>query len=315
MDTRHMRHFVALAETLHFGQAAARMNMSQPPFSRQIASLEETLGVKLVERTSRKVILTPAGAHFLKDCRATLEQFDAACRDVQLVAKGMAGELRLGFMMHAAQRIIPRLVRLYSAARPEVRLTLDERTPGDIDELLIEGKLDAAVTFGGKHAPHLRSVRLATDRLRLIVPVTHALSERDDIVAANLDGENLIAAPSSVAPTLRSAIGIYCATSGIVPHFALEPRLQHTIIHLVAEGLGIALVPESLCREPIAGISSRPLVDAPEFDVVLCAPLTSRNPAVRDLFDIVADPAKGFAGAEASIGDGGSNTREKDLVL
>ncbi|MFT8720916.1 LysR family transcriptional regulator, partial [Acetobacter sp.] len=128
MDTRHMRYFMALAETLHFGRAAERMNMSQPPFSRQIAMIEHTLGVKLFERNSRNVALTSAGKHFMKDCRNVLGQFEDACRDVRLVSSGMKGELRFGFMMHAAHSVVPQLVQLYAEARPDVRLVLDERT-------------------------------------------------------------------------------------------------------------------------------------------------------------------------------------------
>jgi DNA-binding transcriptional LysR family regulator len=288
MDTRHMQYFVALAETLHFGRAAARMNMSQPPFSRQIAAIEKTLGVKLFERNSRNVALTPAGKHFLEDCRRVIAGFEAACRDVRLVASGMKGELRLAFMMHAAHGVVPSLVRRYAQSRPDIRLILEERIPTDIDEQLIEGRLDAAVTFGLVHAPHLRTQLLARDRLQLIAPADHPLALRERVGPHDLQGERLIAAPASVAPTLRSAIGIYCATGGTVPDFAFEPRLQHTIIRLVAEGLGIGLIPQSLCTDLGDGVISRPLEDAPEFDVVLCAPVAAKNPAVSHLFEVAA---------------------------
>lgn len=285
MDTRHMRYFVALAETLHFGQAAARMNMSQPPFSRQIAAIEKTLGVRLVERNSRNVTLTAAGRHFLNDCRSVLAGFETACRDVQLVASGVKGELRLGFTMYAAQVIVPRLVRLFSDSVPEVRLVLEERLPTDIDELLVEGRLDAAVTLGNPAAPHLQSLFLARDVLRLIVPWDHHLTGLEIVGPKDLDGEKLIAAPASVVPTLRSAIGAYCAAGGIVPHFALEPRLQHTIIRLVGEGLGVGLIPQSLCGDLGENVVSRPLIDPPEFDIVLCAPTATKNPAVLRIFE------------------------------
>jgi DNA-binding transcriptional LysR family regulator len=291
MDTRHMQYFLALAETLHFGRAAARMNMSQPPFSRQIAAIEKTLGVRLFERNSRNVALTPAGKHFLDDCRNVLAGFEAACRDVRLVASGMKGELRLAFMMHAAHGVVPSLVRRFTQSRPDIRLILEERIPTDIDEQLIEGRLDAAVTFGLVHAPHLRTQHLARDRLQLIAPAGHRLAQRSRVGPEDLAGERLIAAPASVAPTLRSAIGIYCATAGTVPDFAFEPRLQHTIIRLVAEGLGIGLIPQSLCGDLGEGVISRPLEAAPEFDVVLCAPVAAKNPAVSHLFEIAAESA------------------------
>lgn len=283
MDTRHMRYFMALAETLHFGRAATRVNMSQPPFSRQIAMIEKTLGVRLFDRNSRNVTLTVAGKRFMADCQAVLSQFEAACRDAQLVASGMKGELRLGFMMHTAETIIPRLARLYYEAKPDIRVILDERTPIEIDELLLEGKLDAAVTFRPEQSTSLETVHLATERLRLLLPARHRLADAKTVGPQELRDEKLIAAPATVAPKLHSAITAYFASSGIVPNFRFEPRLQHTIIRLVAEGLGVALIPESLCRDLGDDLSSTFLTDAPEFGIVLCAPIDTNNPAVPPL--------------------------------
>ena len=175
-------------------------------------------------------------------------------------------------------------MRRYSEAKPDIHLILEESIPSDIDTLLIEGRLDAAVTFGGPYAPHLRTHRLARDRLCLIAPSGHRLAGAEHVGPADLRDEKLIAAPASVVPVLRSAIGIYCAAGGVVPHFAYEPRLQHTIIRLVQEGLGVALVPQSLASNLGPGVTARPLIEAPEFDVVLSAPSTSKNPVVADLF-------------------------------
>ncbi|MBO1325699.1 LysR family transcriptional regulator [Acetobacter sp. TBRC 12305] len=286
MDTRHMHIFMALAETLHFGRAAERMSMSQPPFSRQIAMIERMLGVKLFERNSRNVALTPAGEHFMKDCRTVLAQFEDACRDVRLVASGMKGELRFGFMMHAAHSVVPQLVQLYSEARPDVRLVLDERTPTEIDEMLVGGTLDAAVTFGCGYTPHLQTVLLTRERLRIIMRADHPLAGAAQIGPAALRAEKIIATPVATAPALRSAINSYFSAKGIVPNVVFEPRLQHTIIQLVAKGLGIALIPESLCAGLGAGLTSGTLTDPPQLDVVLCAPIVSKNPAVSTFMQI-----------------------------
>lgn len=286
MDTRHMRYFMALAETLHFGRAAERMNMSQPPFSRQIAMIEHTLGVKLFERNSRNVALTPAGKHFMKDCRNVLGQFEEACRDVRLVASGMKGEMRFGFMMHAAHSVVPHLVQLYTEARPDVRLVLDERTPTEIDEMLVAGTLDAAVTFDCGYAPHLQTVLLTRERLRVIMQRDHPLATVGQIGPEELCQEKIIAAPAATAPALRSAINSYFSVGGVIPHVVLEPRLQHTIVQLVAKGLGVALIPASLCTELGAELMSRPLTDAPQLDVVLRAPITTKNPAVSTFMEI-----------------------------
>jgi DNA-binding transcriptional LysR family regulator len=287
MDTRQMRYFVALAETLHFGQAAARMNMTQPPFSRQIANLERELGVRLVERNSRHVALTQAGERFLADSRAVLAQFDNACRDAQLVASGQKGELRLGFMMNAAHRVVPRIVSAYAHLWPDVRIVLVETTPADIERKLLYGELDAAITFAGRNFPQLKRVPIFTDHLCLIVPPSHRLAERALVGPQDLAEENLIAAPAAVAAPLRVAIGDYFEAAGIVPRFRFEPQLQHTIMRLVAADLGVALVPASICDDRMPDLVTCLLIDAPTLDVVLLVPRDTINPVVASLVALI----------------------------
>lgn len=289
MDTRQMRYFVALAETLHFGHAAARMNMTQPPFSRQIANLERDLGVRLVERSSRQVALTPAGERFLSDARAVLARFEDACRDARLVAEGRTGALRLGFMMHAAQILVPRIVHLYTTLQPDVRLTLCETTPMEIEQALIDGTLDVGITFAGREMPQIDMIPLFTDRLCLAVAPAHPLAARGLIRPQDLEGWPLIAAPALVAPTLRNAIEDFCAPAGVKPQYRFEPQLQHTILRLVAADLGVALVPESICTG-IPDVVARPLEAAPELPVVLKARRPRTNPAVQPLLELVEGP-------------------------
>jgi DNA-binding transcriptional LysR family regulator len=287
MDTRQMRYFVALAETLHFGRAAERMNMTQPPFSRQIANLERDLGARLVERTSRQVSLTPAGQRFLKDSRAVLAQFEAACRDARLVAEGQKGELRLGFMMHAAHRIVPRIVSGYTAIRPDVRVSLSETTPAEIETKLLNRELDAGITFSGRALPQLETQRLFTDRLCLVAPPSHPLAALEELGPGDLRDADLIATPAGIAETLRRAVADYFAADGIVARFRFEPQLQNTILRLVAAGLGVALVPESICDGQLSDIVARPLRNAPTLEVVLKVRREADNPAVAPLLELI----------------------------
>lgn len=265
------------------------MNMSQPLFSRQIAALERDLGTQLVERNSRNVALTPAGQRFLVDARAVLAKFDATCRDARLVAEGKTGELRLGFMMHAARGIVPRLVRRYVEMCPNVRLVLEENTSADIGEMLREGKLDAAITLDAPLAPPLVALPLLQDSLRLIVPAGHALARRKRVAQKDLAGEALIAAPASVVPTLRVAIMAYCE-SGWRPaahHAGAAPAAHHhspgggRLGHRTGAGVPV-------WRSDSGG-------DLPAFDrraelaVVLVVPVTSGNPALVPLVALVKD--------------------------
>jgi len=283
MDTRHLQYFVALAETLHFGKAAARMNMTQPPFSRQIANLEDGLGARLVERNSRHVRLTAAGEHFLKDARRILEDFDKACRDARWISEGLTGELRLGFMMHAADHIVPALVSRFRKIRPDVRIRLREIIPGDIRNQLLQGEIDAAVCFAGPQISALRSLPLLTDRLVLIVPAGHRLAGRAQVSAGDFADEEIIATPASVSGTLRNAIDGYFHADGRVARTGLEPALQHSIVRLVAAGLGVAMVPESICAGSGDDIAVIPLTSPPRLEVVLLVPAPCVNPAVAAL--------------------------------
>jgi DNA-binding transcriptional LysR family regulator len=240
-----------------------------------------------VERTSRQVSLTPAGQRFLKDSRAVLAQFEAACRDARLVAEGQKGELRLGFMMHAAHRIVPRIVSGYTAIRPDVRVSLSETTPAEIETKLLNRELDAGITFSGRALPQLETQRLFTDRLCLVAPPSHPLAALEELGPGDLRDADLIATPAGIAETLRRAVADYFAADGIVARFRFEPQLQNTILRLVAAGLGVALVPESICDGQLSDIVARPLRNAPTLEVVLKVRREADNPAVAPLLELI----------------------------
>ncbi|WP_273690637.1 LysR family transcriptional regulator [Ketogulonicigenium vulgare] len=286
MDSRHLHYFIALAETLHFGHAAARMNMTQPPFSRQIAQLEASLGAQLVARNSRHVRLTAAGVHFLQDARRILADLDKAGRDARLIAAGQKGELRLGFMMHAADSILPDLVRRYRAAHPDVRITLREIIPADIASHVLQGEIDAGLTFASPNVTGLTRLPLLSDVLQLIMPKDHPLADRADACAHDLQDQDIILAPAHIAGALRDAVMAYFLQAGLVPRIGLEPGLQHSIVQLVAAGLGVALVPASVSRTARPDIATIPLIAPPRLDIVLLTALRNTNPAVAGLESI-----------------------------
>lgn len=291
MDSRHLQYFVALGDTLHFGNAAARVNMTQPPFSRQIAGLEAHLGVRLVERSSRRVRLTAAGEQFLKDARRILAEIDRAVRDAKLIAEGKKGELRIGFMMHAADSLLPELTERFRMTHPEVRLSLSEIVPDEIIPRLLQGEIDVGISFAGRAVPGLLAVPLQKDRLCLILPHGHRLSDRSQIGAADLRDEELILAPREVSSTLRDAVLGYFTAAGAMPRIGLEPRLQHSITRFVAAGLGVALVPQSVAERTGADVVQVALQSPPVLELVLLTQKGTENPAVRAL--IAAIDARG----------------------
>jgi len=280
IDIRQMRYFVVLAETLHFGHAAERLHLSQPPLSRQIAALEKELGVRLLERHSRQAALTQAGQRFLEDARAVLASFDQACRNARLADRGELGELSIGFMMHAAYTILPNLAQRYMAAYPQVHVRLREVIANSLVEALLSGRFDAGIMFYPGPVRGLETRPIHREKLCLAVHPNHQMASREVVHARDLDGEPLIAAPAEVAPMLREAIVAYCRSGGFVPAVRLEAQLQQTIVSLVAEHLGIALVPESMRKLGIADVAFRDLEGAPIIEHVIAWRPGNLNPAL-----------------------------------
>lgn len=149
IDIKPLRYFVTLAETRHFGRAAARLNLSQPPLSRQLAALEASLGATLLERSPRSVTLTAAGERFYVDAKAILAALDQAARNAQAAASGDAGKLSVGFTMCAAYSVVPRYARAFGDAWPDVALSLREVVSNDLAAQVLAGHIDAAIMFPG----------------------------------------------------------------------------------------------------------------------------------------------------------------------
>ncbi|MFT4120277.1 LysR family transcriptional regulator [Bradyrhizobium sp.] len=280
IDIRQMRYFVAVAETLHFGRAAERLHISQPPLSRQVAALEKELGVRLFDRQSRRATLTPAGRRFLEDSRAVLISFDQACQNARMAERGELGELSVGFMMHAAYTILPGLTRRYMASHPAVRVELREVIPGILADAVLTGRFDAAILFDPGPVRGLATQVIYREPLSLAVHASHPLAEHGVISPEQLNGEAFIAAPVEVAPRLRQSIAGYCRSGGFEPTFRLEVELQQTIVSLVAENLGIALVPQSMAKLGIANLVFRDLEHAPIIEHVVAWRPGNLNPAL-----------------------------------
>jgi len=289
IDIRQMRYFVTLAETLHFGRAAERLHLTQPPLTRQIAALEKELGVKLLERHSRQAKLTPAGAQFLQDARAVLASFDQACSNARLADKGELGRLSIGFMMHAAHTIVPRLARRYMAHHPGVDLKLREVVPNVLIDDVLADRYDVGVVFPPGLVKGLETRLVHREKLCVAMYPPHPLVQKDLISASDLEGHALIATPVEISPALRDAIIGYCRTAGFLPQIRLETQLQQTIVSLVAEELGIALVPESMRRSGITNVVYRDLANAPSIDHVLIWRTGNINPALPGFLALATD--------------------------
>ena len=279
-DLRQLRYFVVLGETLHFGRAAERLHISQPPLSRQIAALEESLGTELLRRNSRSVCLTPAGRAFLQHARDILASVDLAVRSAKANQQGIRGELRLSFTMCAAWNILPRLLRHYRQSCPDVEVRLEEVMPRDLEQVLRRGSADVAISFPECHGERLHYQRLLDEPLCAVLPEDHHLASASEIAVEALADEDFITFPASTAPTLHEAVIGHCRRHGVEPRIRLETHLQQTIVNLVAEGLGVSLVPDSMRRMQLPGAVFRTLRDAPQVEQGLFWSAHNDNPCI-----------------------------------
>jgi DNA-binding transcriptional LysR family regulator len=287
LDLRKLRYFVTVAETRHFGRAAARLNLSQPPLSRQIAQLEKDLGVQLLERHSRHAALTRAGERFLVDAKAILASVEQAERNVRLAEQGELGELAIGFMMHAAYTIVPRLTRRFASAYPHVRITLRETLPNLLEDDISNGRYDVGIMFPLPASSRLSMRSIFREPLCAAMHPSHPLAERSCLTAEDFRDVPLLATPVDVAPTLRAAIAAYCGSAGFAPAIRFEVQLQQTIVSMVAENLGLAILPQSMRRLGLADVTFRDLDHAPIVEHVVAWRPDFSNPAVKAFLAIV----------------------------
>ncbi len=263
---KHLYNFIVVAETEHVGRAAERLHLTQPPLSRQLALLEDELGVPLFVRHPKGVSLTLAGQQFYDDAKRILNHVEQARNNARQVAAGKEGKLSIGFMMHAAYNIVPSMAKAFMSSNPKVSLRLQEVIPSELVTKIQQGQLDGAITLKTPLPNGANSLHLCSEKLCLAIPKGHELESCASITADMLASFELITVPMEVAPELRRAIDGYCNQAGFQPRVILETQLQQTIISLVAEDLGIALVPAPVQKLMHENVVFKPITNSPLVD-------------------------------------------------
>lgn len=268
-ELRQLRHFVTVAEELHFGRAARRLHMTQPPLSQSIANLEELLGAPLFVRNRRMVGLTAAGTALLPEARRILEEAGALPELVRRAASGEAGRLALSFVSTAGLGILPDVLRRYRAAFPGVRLVLQEATSDVQFDELVSGRIDAGFVIPLQPgAPDIMAdsaldyFKMVEEPLVLCAPSgLPALRKTGPVRLADLPPLPLVIFPRAVAPSLHDAILAAFRTAGVLPTIGQEAIQMQTIVSLVSGGMGLALVPQSVSNLMRPGVEYRALRD------------------------------------------------------
>jgi DNA-binding transcriptional LysR family regulator len=262
VELRHLRAFTAVAEELHFGRAAARLHMAQPPLSQQIKHLERDLGVLLLERTTRQVRLTNAGAVFLEHARRVLIEADRARESVLLTEQGERGEIRVGLTGVTTWRLLPRMTRAYRERYPLVRLELHPTVfSGAQVSALLDGRIDVGI-LRSPVPPPLASRTLLDEALVAVLPEEHALAARPSVALADLAEENFVSYPARQGSALRDTAMRACASVGFWPRVVQEAPDTYTVVALVGAAVGVALLPASAERLQFEGVVFRPVTGA-----------------------------------------------------
>ncbi|HEX4522528.1 MAG TPA: LysR family transcriptional regulator [Casimicrobiaceae bacterium] len=271
LDLRRLRYFVAVAESLHFGRAAARLHMSQPPLSRQIQQLEREIGAQLLRRSKRRVELTDAGAYLLDQARRMLADADTLAVRTRRAESGETGRLTLGFISTVDYSILPGLLSAYRAAHPDVTLELRELTSDVQLRELHEGRIDAGMLLAPVDDAALASLPLLREALVAALPADDPLARsRPALSLASLAEKPFVIFPRSAAAGPYDAIIEFCRQCGFTPRIAQEAIQMQTIVSLVSAGLGVALVPASLRHMRRRGVVYRQLrEESPRLTVLL----------------------------------------------
>ena len=264
VELRVWRQFSVLAEELHFGRAAARLHMTQPPLTQAIQGLERQLGVALFARTRRSVALTPAGQALQPAVLRLLAAAEALPQVAQAAAAGLAGQLRLAFVSNVAYGPLPEWLRGFRAAHPDVTLQLREATL-DVQLAAFDAdEIDAGFVL---HAPGAAPPGFAVwpallEPLVMALPASHPAAQQACLTLASLAAEPLVIFPRQIAPSLYDAVLAAYRAHGATPHIAQEAIQMQTIVNLVSAGMGLAWVPASVTSLQRPGVVYRPVADA-----------------------------------------------------
>jgi DNA-binding transcriptional LysR family regulator len=292
LDLRQLRYFVTVAEELHFGRAAARLHMTQPPLSQTIQALEELLGAPLFLRTRRSVELTPAGLALLPEARRMLANAAGMPELVRAAAAGESGRLALAFVSSADYSVLPPFLRSYRAQFPQVQIILQEATSDlQVDDLL-HNRVDAGLLIPplpGKSRTELDYLKVLEEPLILAAPAgLDALRGGGPVWLKDLPPLSLIIFPRQIAPALHDAILACFRSAGLTPEIGQQAIQMQTIVSLVSAGMGLALVPQSVSNLMRPGVEYRALHDlSPQVETGLAWRRDNRSPVLLGFLDLL----------------------------
>lgn len=291
IDLRRLRYFLIVSDELHFGRAAVRLHIAQPPLTRQISALEAELGFRLFDRSTRNVTLTSEGRHFLPYARAVLEQVDLTASITSKLAAGSAGHLAVGYASSIAlSDIFSQTIQTFCSAYPDVQLTVEEGASSIQWAQLIEGRLDIGMSRMQPPADDAEIQAICLDNEPLIAAIASdsPLSRQEQVTLAELSAYPLIAFPTDYGSGLNEIIEALYRRQALIPLPAPKGKQITSIIALVAAGRGVAVVPQ--CTQTLVkrGVTYRPLAEpGATAPLLVLTRKRERSPLVKAFVEII----------------------------
>ncbi len=285
-----LRCFLAVVDEKNFRRAAARLNMSQPPLSRQIRMLEDEVGAQLFDRSGRASRLSPAGESFVESARSMLAVADHAALEARRIASGMAGSLTIGFTASSSYVYLPRLMMLLRTQAPALSLDLREMTTPQQAAALQSLQIDFALLRPPVSLSGVQATRVFREKLLLALPLDHPLASQPAVSLPQLAGETLITYPPVDGPYFHNRIVALLNMAGVTPARVQHITQAHSMLALVGAGLGVALLPQSVMRFALSDVVLRPVTETEGMSVELMLAWRTRtqNRACDTLLDLLA---------------------------
>ncbi len=283
-DLRDVRAFLCLAEELHFGNAATRLFTSQPALSRAIRSLELDLGASLIERTTRKVTLTPAGQAFLVEAKLAMGQMDHAVQTALDAAEGLAGRLRIGYMDFAINGRLPKLLSQFRATYPRDLLDLQYNPTARQRTSLLQGELDVGFIIGEFVSPKISTVLVEQNDYVALLPDGHALCHKQDVLLSDLASEPFVLGSENAFSTFRDMLLSVCHAGGFIPNVVQTASSTTGIFGMVAAGVGVSIYAGCARNIMRTGVVVKPLSDVTETIPTFAAWVSDNNSEVLTRF-------------------------------
>jgi DNA-binding transcriptional LysR family regulator len=294
MNPKQLQSFIAVAEELHFGRAAKRVNLSQPALSIQISGMEQELQVLLFARSRRKTALTQAGQVFLQEAREVLQRYEQAITTVRRAALGQVGTLRVGFISTAAAIIAPPLIKRFREQYTHVEIDLRNVLTRDQVTQLQERKLDVGFLRMPLQLPAEIKARVVhREPFVLLVPASHPLAHKKDLKLSDCQNEDFVMYSRKMAPGFHDQIMSMLHRSGLTPHVVQEAAEMYTLISLVATGLGLAVAPASIGLHHADNVVVRELTHEEARSEIAIAWNINHSSMTTDLFLRMAFEAAG----------------------